>query len=285
MSSPVSFRTAEEVAAALSSDQLVPPSAPRTLGAGSTAALRGSMARFSSGLLHAQRRAEVVALLASLDPGVASRFASARTAAKLHGASIDLVADLAFRVPTEALLYALSKVIGSIGPTSSTIDQTLADLGLMVASIGRGAEAAQETDDAVDRLMALFSTHSAGATVVLSALYQNHDATAALLIETFDTKRHGGPQRAAVVRTLRVAVTDVVVADRQVPEGAEVVLDLAESGFQFGFGSHQCPGRQLAESIVDGIMQAIGSSGYTLDRDGVVLSDPGRPILIPLQPS
>lgn len=159
-------------------------------------------------------------------------------------------------MPTHTLLEALGE-----GDTRSACFR---DVSLLAAVIGRGHPSDRSTDDAVDRLNRRFAAHRFGPVAVLSLLYQNYDATAALLIESLDASSSSRPRRSAVTQTLRIATRATRVADTDVPQGAVVTLDLAESGFEFGLGAHHCPGRPLAEAIVTGILTAITTSGYTV---------------------
>lgn len=276
MISTVTFRSCPAVEAALLSPALVPPPRPATLSPGPTAGLRDAMARFAQGENHTTRRAQVVDLIDSLDPVAITRQASAATAARLRGQPVDVISGLAHVVPTEVLLEAL----GGADDSSTSIR----DVSLLAAVIGRGHPSDIASDAAVVRLSHRFASHQCGPIAVQSMLYQNHDATSALLIETLDAATHGRLRRSAVTRTLRVATSATRVADTDVCQGALVTLDLAESGFEYGLGAHMCPGRSLAEAIVAGIMAAITTGGYRVLSDAVERDVTDRPTTFPMEP-
>jgi hypothetical protein len=52
---------------------------------------------------------------------------------------------------------------------------------------------------------------------------------------------------------VRIATQSASVAGPDITEGTVVTLDLVESGLEFVFGAHCCPGRELAEAIVAGV--------------------------------
>ncbi len=235
------------------------------------------MARFAHGEDHPQRRAQVVELIDSLDPDAITRLATATTNARLSGQRVDVMRGIADVVPTETLLAALG------GGDASAM--CVRDVALLAAVIGRGHPSDRTSDDAVERLSRQFAAHPSGSVAVLSMLYQNHDATAALLIETLDADTHGRPRRSAVTRTLRIATSATRVAGTDVAQGAVVTLDLAESGFEYGLGAHRCPGRPLAEAIVTGIMAAITTSGYRVLPGAVERDAAGRPTTLTMEPA
>lgn len=61
-----------------------------------------------------------------------------------------------------------------------------------------------------------------------------------------------------------------------------VVLDLEHSRFEFGLGPHRCPGRDIAERIVNGMIHAAGSAGRRVDLGAIQSHDDGRPRTLPL---
>ena len=111
-------------------------------------------------------------------------------------------------------------------------------------------------------------------------LYQNYDATAALLIETLLARHRHTDRAAAVTRTTRVAVGDTTIDGAPIPAGTLVVLDLAGAGLEFGAGEHACPGRQLAEAIVDGIVSAIDAARFEIIDCSSIVDTNGRPVSI-----
>jgi hypothetical protein len=86
-----------------------------------------------------------------------------------------------------------------------------------------------------------------------------------------------------VVRTLRSAATDTDVAGTPVAAGALVALDLDATGLELGAGPHRCPGREVAEAIVAGVLDALDDRGYAL-LAGLVVLDEGRPLALPMEP-
>ncbi len=117
----------------------------------------------------------------------------------------------------------------------------------LAAAIGRGAEADQRTDAAVERLTERVCIARLGADRGFVVAVPNHDATAALVIETLSTAMHGGPRRAAATRTVRVAARNTRICNVDVTAGATVELGLATAGYEYGFGADECPGRELGQ--------------------------------------
>ncbi len=62
-----------------------------------------------------------------------------------------------------------------------------------------------------------------------------------------------------------------------------MILDLESSGFEFGAGHHECPGRTLAEAIVSGIIKALTKQGYALLADLIEYAQDGRPSALPME--
>jgi cytochrome P450 len=62
-----------------------------------------------------------------------------------------------------------------------------------------------------------------------------------------------------------------------------VLLDLETSGLEFGAGPHRCLGREIAEAIVQGTIDALSRHRYRVLADLVVLED-GRPVALPMEP-
>jgi cytochrome P450 len=275
MTRTITFGEQREVEAALANPDLVPPEAPPSLGSGPTAALRAAMARFSSGHTHLDRRTEVVAAIEALAPTEVRSSAASQTAMRLDGSRLDAVADLAYHVPTEALADAFG--IGD------DVEGLTADVRQLVEAIGRGAPSSASSDEAATRLLDRVEHHPAGAVPVASVLYQTYDATAALLTTTIVSRRRPALRRSAIVRTLRFASTDTVVAGTPVPAGTLVVLDLETTGLEFGAGPHRCPGGEIAAAIVAGAMDALADRRYEPVPELVVLDD-GRPAALPMEP-
>lgn len=85
MRTPQTLTALDEVFVAFHHPYLEPPPPPATIGQGATATFRAAMARFSAGGLHAHRRAEVVALVESVDVAVVRSTAFKITHSTLEG--------------------------------------------------------------------------------------------------------------------------------------------------------------------------------------------------------
>jgi hypothetical protein len=277
MSAYTTLSTSEAVCAALHDPCLEPPPPPASIGQGATAALRETMARFSSGGCHARRRAEVESVLDALDP-VAVRSTAFEIASSLIEArpTVDGVADLAFRVPTVTMLTMLHVP----GDRSALVD----DVRAVAEVIGRGASASEASDAASDRLLAASACTGWNAVAVVSVLYQTHDATAALVVETILANHRHADRAAAVNQTRRVVVAETLIDSIRLSPGSMVVLDLATAGLEFGAGPHRCPGRIVAEAIVDGIVAAIEAAGCVVHDISTSDSDDERPASIVIGP-
>lgn len=272
----ITLSSRDDVELALRSATLVPPPRPETLQPGPTADLRDTMARFSSGESHDRRRVDVVAAAERLDTRELESIAFHHTLAVAAGDRIDAVADIANSVPTEALAEAL----GAGGET-----ELLADTKIMVGVIGRGEPSSAASDRAVRRLLDLFRLHPAGSVQVLSLLYQNHDATAALAAATILARSSGESRRSAIERTIRLASVDTPLGESTIAAGTLVTLDLESSRFEFGAGQRQCPGQILAEAIVRGIIEALTAQNYRLLAKLVEYAPDGRPSALPMEVS
>ena len=233
------------------------------------------MAQFSSGAVHYQRRSEIERAIAALPRSGVRSSASRRVAERLDGSRVDAVTDVAHHVPTEALADVLGAGTAALELTS--------DVRLIAEVIGRGEPSSRKSDEAAGRLLDRFRTHPLGAVPVVSLLYQNCDATAAFLAATVLSRHEGGARRCAVARTVGVASRDVQVRDRQVRAGTTALLDLETSGLEFGAGPHRCLGREIAEAIVQGTIEALSRHRYRVLADLVVLED-GRPVALPMEP-
>lgn len=261
----VVIRDAPAVVAALEDPALVPPPRP---GAGAALQLRASMARFSGPADHPARRAAVVGAIEMIDPDAAARAAARLTHALLGRGEVDAVADIAAVVPTTALASCLPLADGRARPSG---EEVVAAVSAMVGVIGHGGRVTPEADDAVSDLVARHGVEGA------SVLYQNHDATAALITTRLVADASGGPAASAVPRTKRVATTA-----NGATAGEEVILEIGAAGLPFGAGPHRCPGERLAEALADAVLGAISSAGYVPDLDAAEYDSDGRPTRLPL---
>ena len=248
------LRAPADVLAALHDPALVPHhSADRSTGA--TMRLRGEMARFSPPVAHGPRRADVVAVIESIDVDAVRLRAADEAEARLVD-DVDLVAGIARVVPTVTLWGALALP----GPAA------LADVEAVVRVIGRGEPATATSDAAAERLLGVADV------ATVSLLYQDFDATSALIATTL------APGAApAVPRTRRVAAADTSIGGVPVAAGVELVVEIGAAGFPFGAGPHECPGRTLAEAIVAGVIDAWTRSGLAIDPASIDLDPDGRP--------
>ena len=271
------------VLAALHSPDLAPPPPPASVGTASCAHLRASMARFSHGALHAERRQIVDTLIAGIDPAVVG--SAAQALVEELGRSVDtldVVGDVAYRVPTLALLNGLG--LAPTGLVGRETDALLGCLVKVVKVIGRGVAATAESDAACEQLLSMLQRASAGQpptdpVVLASVLYQNHDATAALVIEMLMANLDGQPRQAAVRRTVRVATFPVVLqpSGTLLKPGEAVGLDLAGANLEFGAGPHQCPGSSRALTIASTIVQALAAEGFAVVKRPTTFDANGRP--------
>jgi cytochrome P450 len=244
MADEITLTGRADVQAGLEEPALVPPPAPAGIGRGAVARLRAAMARFSGPEDHAGRRAAVMSVIEGFDLDQLRQAAAARTA----GWSDD---EAGRHVPVAVLASAL-------GVEDGDLDAVVDDVGRVAEVIGRGEDVTAAADDAAERLLARFADHpDGGAVAVVSVLYQSYDATAALLAETQRSRATGEPRRSAITRTVRTAVGDTEVAGVAIPEGTTVVLGLASADLEFGAGPHACPGQEVAQALVDGILDGL----------------------------
>jgi hypothetical protein len=247
------------------------------MASGPTAALRDSMARFSSFDRHPDRRLAVVDELAKLGPDTACEIARHRTGMLFVGQPVEVVSAIAFRIPSEVLCELLNI------PASSS--EVIADVLEIVRVIGRGEQLTNASNVAVERLLEVCSSGGTDAVSVISLLYQNFEATASLVINAIVANHLELGRVAAVKQTHRIARADFVIEGTHIKKDDIVTLDLAAAGFEFGAGPHHCPGRVLAESICRGITDAVTSSGYELDFANAMFNDDEVPIRLVLTPT
>lgn len=279
MSRTIRVDSSSGVAAALESPTLVPPPPPQSLNPGATADLRAAMARFSHGDIHRNRRQAVVSLIEGFNLSQIEALASDVTGARLSGEEIEAVSALAAVVPTEVLA-------GSLGVPADQTKALIRDVERIVSVIGRGEPSSGASDTAAERIMTRFADHQAGPVPVVSLLYQNYDATAALTAVGIHAHYSRVSRHSAISSTIRFAIADTEIAGRSIPDGTTVELDLERTGFEFGSGAHRCPGEDLAQAIVRGIIKSLDDARYVLDQSGVETNSQGRPRTLPmLRPS
>lgn len=274
---PLKVTSVDGVTAVLSSPAFQPPPAPAAT-TGAAAALRSQMARFSSPDDHGPRRAALESTITSLIGFPAPEIARNRTLARLTGRRIEAVTDIGLVVPTDTLALAL-------GMPESDLDAVREDVLALAKVIGRQEAPDETTDGAVTRLLDRFADHPAGAVAPVSLLYQNHDATAALLASALLADHLGAQRRSSLSGTSRVATATVTIAGSDIAAGSLVALDLESTGLEFGSGPHQCPGQSIALGIVAGIRQALSERSYRVIDDLIELSDDGRAAALAMGPS
>lgn len=248
------LETASEVTEALESAQLVPPTAPASLGNGTTRELRDAMARFSNGPNHTSRRAQVTSAIDRIDAASLAASAIERTAVFVRhreqmGVAID-ARQLGLQVPTEALATLL-------GTPEPDLEAVARDVELIVQSIGRGEPVTAATDAAANQLISRFDTHPDGAVAAISLLYQMFDSTAALLSSVLLSEASSDQRRNALAGTIRSAQCPVTVGSHSIGLNETVRVSLEGEGFEFGHGPHRCPGVELAYAILAGITHSL----------------------------
>lgn len=251
----------DAVSAVLSWEGAVPPTID---GPGACLALRAAMARFSGPEDHAPRRADVEAAVAGVDVALLAELTSAATRTRLGAPALDAV-RLAREVPVDALASALG------------IEARVVDVDRIAAVIGRGEPSTSAADEAAERLLA------AAPVATVSLLYQCLDATAALLLTTLHTQMTGSARVAAVPRTRRTASIAGSPGGVDVEAGEDLVVEIGSVGLEFGAGPHACPGRQLAETIVEAIVGELDAAGYLAAEGSVALDPDGRPVAMTLE--
>ncbi len=260
--------TGDSAVEALAHRNLVPPPRPPQFIEGATASLRDAMARFADTDNHGPRRAALVETLAAIDLAEANKIAADVMAAHLDGSSVDIVAA-SWVVPT----YALAAVLGLDDKTSGGLEQIRADAETLARVIGRNEPSSSKSDDAAQRMLALFADHD-DPVVPVSLLYQNHDAVSGFMRATVHTV-YAAAAPTSFGRTTRVATATVTIGDITLDQGEQVIIDL--TGMRFGAGPHRCPGEELANALVAGVLKALDDYNYRVAEDGVHLGPDGFP--------
>ncbi|UWP84636.1 hypothetical protein Dfulv_10530 [Dactylosporangium fulvum] len=186
--------------------------------------LRATVSRFSTGAVHARRRALVEGLLAGIDP-----------------------ADLAAAPPA----HPVATLAAVLGAPPSIVD----DVRTVAAAYQPGTGDEEPADGAVERLVAAFGgAHDEPTAARIGLLVQACDATATL-IERARTRPVADVLRDAppVVATRRQALAAATVAGVPVAAGEVVRLSLAAD--PFGAGPRACPGRAHALALVEGVLR------------------------------
>ena len=270
-----------EVVEALNCPDLAPPSCPASLGQGATALLRDGMARFSHHKDHEHRRLAIEQAIASLDGFAFEQRSYDRARSFLDGAPSTATtgSSQAAELPDETTRTRITQVVptetlaSALGVADSDLDEVRRDAEMLAATIGRGEPASQETDEAATRLLDRFASHPGGAVANVSLLYQNHDATAALIAAFMEGHRAGSPRQSALQRTVRLVKSETTLVitpcqenppnqagpgPRVLATGTVLSLSLRGLEVEFGAGAHQCPGETMAKDIAAGIVRALG---------------------------
>lgn len=230
----------------LADSRAVPPPVRQDAEQGTLAWLRAQVSRFSSGQVHAERRAEVSRLLAGLDPAELRAGARARAATGPREG-----------VPTAVLCAALG----------------LDDLTPLISVAAKGylsGEESREADAAVAKLLDKATISE------ITVLLQAHAATEGLIANAL---RHAGPSVEGVLHeTLRHDPPLLVM--RRVLDDEAVEIDLVDANrdpsvfdsgevfdaargktphLTFGYGVRPCPASAHAFAIAAGVLEGLSS--------------------------
>ncbi len=252
--------TDDDAVTALSLPEMVPPPRPDNFGAGATADLRDAMARFSNAADHGPRRAAILATLATIDVDVVEQTAAELMTERLGEDDVDIVAA-GWEIPS----FTLAIVFGLADHKQQIRDDTEA----IARVIGRGEASNPNADAATTRLLERFGDHPDPVAPV-SILYQNFDATGALLPTTvLAAFAATGPP--ATGTTVRVAERLTTIGDHSIDTDEAVTIDLEH--IRWGAGPHQCPGEALAAAIVNGALRSLIENRYTFRASRVEVDD------------
>lgn len=255
---------------ALNTPAMVPPPRPSQFTGGATADLREAMARFSNAADHGERRAAIDEVMATFDLEAVEHAAAEVMADHFDGGDLDVVAA-GWTVPS----FTLATVFGFGDQRQQIRDDTEA----VTRVIGRGEPSNPESDAATERLLALFA-QSVEPVAPVSILYQNFDATGALLPNAVRAAfAVTGPP--ATGHTVRVAEEPLRIGEHELTEGEAVLVDLEH--MRWGAGPHACPGQDLATAIVAGAVRAIVDAKYVFEASRVEVDDQNVPVQFVLE--
>ncbi|MFB9682175.1 hypothetical protein [Streptosporangium vulgare] len=276
-SDPLVLSRPAEIRAVLADSRFTVDPVPRPPFAPTVAWLRGAVGRFAEGSAHAERRAEVEAVLAGLDPD-ALRAEAFRLASRGTGplpcppeAVPVLVLAVALGVRVEDGPEAVEAVAAIApaylpGPGPDEAGPGTADEGLVRLSRLLGDPAPERLAVVAGLLAQAYGPMTALVSAALAAAperFARSRTTGAWPVRELldETLRHDPP-----VRTLR----------RRAPGGRTVVLDVAAAGkdpgtarlpglartgeepehLTFGAGPRACPGRRVALALAAGTIEA-----------------------------
>lgn len=268
------FTRYADVRTALADPHLV-PSPARSGPVGSMAWLRNTVARFSTGEIHARRRALLEADLARLDPSALRRAAGSGPAGEARVMVVRTLAESLGLSDPDAIAAAITAVAGTyfgedgadadavvawllprVLPVEPPVEWTKAQLEVAANRIGLLVQACDATGSLVD--------HARRATDDCPVVH----STEALLAETL---RYDPPVRAMH----RISVRDTRVAGVAIAEGDLVTLDIAAANrdpevyedpsafdpersgphpLTFGSKPRICPGKNHALALAAGIL-------------------------------
>lgn len=254
---------------ALNTPSMAPPARGPQFTKGATADLRDAMARFSNAADHPPRRLAVVAAVDAIDllnvTNTAAEVMSERLGVEGGSANVDVIAA-GWEVPS----YTLATVLGF----AERREQIRADAEIIARVIGRNEPSNPAADAATGRLLALFDDH-ADPVAAVSLLYQNHDASAGLVPRRV-MAAFALSESDSAGQTVRVAEEQITIGTHTIESGEAVQIELA--GIPYGAGPHRCPGEDLANAIVDGIVAALSRARYRFRASLVEVDAAGSPI-------
>ena len=254
--------------AALANQDLIPPAAqPGPLG--TMAWLRATVARFSSGAVHARRRALIDAELARLDPADL-RAAIATTAGDPRHRVVRTLADALGLPDPDGVARAVAAISGVyFGGEDPAADAAVAWLLNHFPT--------DDPEPVANRICLLVQAGDATATLVERARRVRPSTMDARDIDAqlAATLRDDPP--APVLR--RVAARDTTVAGVYIPAGTTVRLDIAEANqdgppLSFGGGPRPCPGALAALALAAGLLDEATAHS---ERPAAQPDDPDEP--------
>jgi hypothetical protein len=274
-----------DVRAALADPHLVP--SPAESGpVGGVAWLRATVARFSSGEIHARRRALVEADLARLDPLALRQAVAVDPDDDARRASVRALAVALGIAESDAVMEAIIIVAGAYfgDAHDPAADQAVARLLTLMLPANCGDDSPLEA--VANRIGLLVQACDATGNLIEHARRAAGGSPAGQDIETLlvETLRHDPPVRAM----RRVAVRDTRVAGVDIAEGDLVILDIAAANrdpevftnveafdpersgpppLTFGNPPRVCPGRDHAVAIAAGALSRDPYAPVTDERD------------------
>ncbi|MBT2399689.1 hypothetical protein [Streptomyces sp. ISL-100] len=217
--------------------------------------LRGAVARFSNGEVHARRRALAEGELGRLDP---HRLRESARILTRHAASPDAAPYIPVAVLGTALgahadvVPATRAVAAAYRPGAAPEVMARADEGVRTLV---GLLPDDEPERVANRIGLLVQTCDATAALIVSALEAGARQQTTLPTDELvaETLRLAPPVRG----TQRVAAAGAALHGRSVPEGTDVPLDLASADAPFGHGIRPCPGSRHALALACGVLDVL----------------------------